>query len=303
MEDRLMDGEMEREKCYPGIIFTSDLEEVLNDEEIDLIVVSAPNRFHYDYARAIIEHGKNGLIEKPLAMSSEEAKELFALAKEKNVLLMANQNRRYDCDFLALKSVIDSGKCGEIVEVESHYDYYRPQIRNFVGYLMGLGVHTIDQMISLFGIPDRKQYDVRSVFYPHQADDYFDIDLFYDNFKVVVKTCYSIKIKYPKYILHGKKGSFILYDVAAHNSDKKAEKKEPYDADFTPVSEDKYGTLTYVDDSGEEHTERVPVYYTDYAKLYDDLYASIKKGKEKPIKDEETIEVLTIIEEALKERK
>ena len=73
MEDRLMDGEMEREKCYPGIIFTSDLEEVLNDEEIDLIVVSAPNRFHYDYARAIIEHGKNGLIEKPLAMSSEEA--------------------------------------------------------------------------------------------------------------------------------------------------------------------------------------------------------------------------------------
>ena len=299
----MLPGEMDREQLYPGIVFTSELDDLLNDEEVDLIVVSAPNRFHYDYAKTIIEHGKNGLIEKPLALSSAEARELFALAREKNVILMANQNRRYDCDFLALKGVIESGKCGDIVEVESHYDYYRPEIRNFVGYMMGLGVHTLDQMISLFGIPERKSYDVRSVFYPHEADDYFDIDLYYDGFKAVVKTCYSVKIKYPKYILHGKKGSFILYDVAAHNSDKKGDRKEPYNADFTPVSEEKYGTLVYVDDNGTEHTEKVPVYYTDYAKLYDDLYSAIKEGKEKPVRDEETIEVLTIIEEALKERR
>ncbi len=301
-EDRATQMEKDRERLYPQIQFTTDFNSVLNDPEIDLIVVNSPNSTHYSYAKQILNSGKNTLIEKPLAMSSKEAEELFALAKEKNLVLMANQNRRYDCDFLSLKAVAESGKVGDIVEVESHYDYFRTKIKNFKGYLFGLGVHTIDQMISLFGIPEHVVYDVRSIYYPHEADDYFDLDLFYDNFKVIVKTCYAVKIKYPKFILHGKKGSYILYDVSSHNSDAK-KGKEPYEADFTPVSPDKYGTLCYVDDEGQEHEEKVPIGYTDYARLYDDLYKCIKEGKEKPVKDKETITVLKIIEKALEERR
>lgn len=301
-EDRENQKEKDREKLYPGILFTTNFSDVLNDPEIDLIVVNTPNETHCSYAKQILNKGKNALIEKPLSMSSKEAEELFALAKEKNLILMANQNRRYDCDFLALKSVLESGKLGDVVEVESHYDYFRTNIRNFKGYLFGLGVHTIDQMISLFGIPERVVYDVRSIYHPHEADDYFDLDLFYGNFKVIVKTCYAVKIKYPKFILHGKKGSYIQYDVAQHNSDSK-KGQEPYEADFTPVSPNKYGVICYVDDSGQEHEEKIPIGYTDYAKLYDDLYKCIKEGQEKPIKDEETITVLKIIEKALEERK
>lgn len=278
-EDRVEQLERDREKRYPSIQFTTDFNMILDDPEIDLVIVNAPNATHYTYAKQILESGKHALIEKPLAMSSQEAKELFAFAKEKNLILMANQNRRYDCDFLALKSVVESGKCGDIVEVESHYDYFRPNIRNFTGYLFGLAVHTIDQMVSLFGIPERVVYDVRSIHHPHEADDYFDLDFFYGDFKVIIKTCYSIKIKYPKFLLHGRKGSYIQYDIMAHNSDKE-KGVEPYDADFTPVSEDKFGTLCYIDDNGEEHQEKVPIYYTDYAKLYDGLYSAIKEGKE-----------------------
>ncbi|MGO5549924.1 Gfo/Idh/MocA family protein [Lachnospiraceae bacterium LCP19S3_B12] len=82
---------------------------------------------------------------------------------------MPNQNRRFDADFLALKSVIDSGKLGELVRLESHYDYFRENgWYDHLGTLYNLGVHTVDQgSVSLavrtgriwtsgaFTIPDR----------------------------------------------------------------------------------------------------------------------------------------------------
>ena len=81
MEDRV--GDEERETWYPDINFTSDIDEVMNDEEVNLIVVNTPDQFHTYYTKMAIEHGKNCLCEKPFAMSVEEAKEVFDLAKEK----------------------------------------------------------------------------------------------------------------------------------------------------------------------------------------------------------------------------
>jgi len=301
-EDRVTQSERDRELLYPSIQFTTNFEDVLENQDIDLVVVCTPNSTHVSYAEMILNYGKHALVEKPLAMNSTDAKYIFDLAKSKNLILMTNQNRRYDGDFLALKSVIQSQKCGEVVEVESHYDYYRKNTKHFIGYLENLGVHTIDQMISLFGIPDRVVYDVRSIHHPHECDDYFDLDLFYGNMKVIVKTCYSIKQKYPKFILHGRSGSFILPDFENHNSDDK-ESKEPYSIPLHKNNEKNMGQLIYVDDNNDQNVcESIEILETDYGKLYDALFDSIINGKEKTIKDEETIAVLEIIEQALKER-
>lgn len=45
-------------------------------------------------------------------------------------MIQCYQNRRYDSDFLTTKKVIESGKLGDLLEVEMHYDYYRPEIPN-----------------------------------------------------------------------------------------------------------------------------------------------------------------------------
>jgi hypothetical protein len=93
----------------------------------------------------------------------------------------------------------------------------------------------------------------------------------------------------------------VQHDVDIHNSEKK--KSEPFSVDFTPVPQEKWGTMTYVNEDGKDVSEKVPMTYTDYAKLYDGLNHAIKNGGEKPVKDEETIAVLEIIEQALKNRK
>lgn len=292
-------GDEERETWYPGITFTSDIDQVMNDHEVNLIVVNTPDAFHVSYTMMALEHGKNVLCEKPFAMTAKEAKEVFDFAKEKGLIVMANQNRRFDADMRTVRKVIESGVLGDIVEVESHYDYYRPSIQNRKGFgiLYGLAVHPIDQIIGQFGSPRKIVYDCRSIDNPGVSDDYYDIDFFYDHgMKAIVKTSYYVKLDYPRFIVHGKKGSFLM-PALGHQSALKP-KPGPIEISFDPLPEDKWGTLSYIDDQGNDVTKKIPTEIGDYGIIYDNLYDVIFNGGEKIVKDEEVIEVLRIIEEA-----
>ena len=300
-EDRI--GDEERETWYPDITFTTDIDQVMNDPEVNLIVVNTPDQFHVSYTMQALDHGKNVLCEKPFAMSAKEASEVFAYAKEKGLIAMANQNRRYDADMRTVRKVIESGVLGEILEVESHYDYYRPSIADHVGFgiLYGLAVHPIDQIIGQFGKPKKVVYDCRSFDHPGESDDYYDIDFFYDRMKAIVKTSYYVKLDNPRFIVHGRKGSFLM-PALGHQSAQKA-KPGPVEISFDPLPEDKWGTLSYIDENGQDITKKVPTEIQDYGLIYDNLYDVIFNGGEKVVKDEEVIEVLRIIEEATKAAK
>ena len=166
----------EYEPFYPEIIFTTDLQQVLADSEVDLVVVNTPDQFHVPYAKQILNAGKHTLVEKPFAPTAAEAREVFALAKEKGLICMPNQNRRFDADFLAVREMVESGKLGDLVRLESHYDYYKTNgWYDHLGTLYNLAVHTIDQVISLLGMPDKTHFDVRSIHHPGVGDDYYDL--------------------------------------------------------------------------------------------------------------------------------
>ena len=287
------------EPFYPELCFTTDLDRVLSDKEIDMVVVAAPDAFHVPYAKQILKAGKHALIEKPFAATAAEAAEVFALAKEKGLVCMPNQNRRFDADFLALKEVLSGGKIGTPVRLEGHYDYYRENgWYDHLGTLYNLGVHTIDQIISLFGMPDRMRYDVRSIHHPGIGDDYFDIDFFYGNFKATVSTQMCVQIEHPRFILHGTKGSFMLPPVL-HNSGKKKVLGR-HVPNRTPAEKDRWGTLVYRNEKGESVTERIPVGFARYERIYDNLVGAVENGDPKIIRDEEVIKVLEILEEATK---
>ena len=287
----------EYEPFYPEITFTVNFDDVLSDPEVDLVVVSAPDRFHMPYAKQILNAGKHALIEKPFAPTAAEAREGFALAKSKGLICMPNQNRRFDADFLALKQVIESGRIGTPVRLESHYDYFRENgWYDHLGTLYNLGVHTVDQVISLFGIPDRTNLDVRSIHHPGVGDDYYDLEFFYGNCKASVNTSMCVLIDYPRFTLHGTKGSFTLPPVIHNSGKKKVVGRHVISTD--PAPEDRWGTLVYVNDAGEKITEKVPVGCAHYERIYDNLIDAIENGAEKCIKDEEVVKVLEILEEA-----
>jgi Predicted dehydrogenases and related proteins len=293
---------------FADINYTSEIDDILNDDELQLVVVCTQIDSHFEYAKLLLEHGKNALIEKPFVATKAEAELLFKLAKEKGLILQCYQNRRYDSDFLTTQKVIESGKLGDILEVEMSFDYFRPEnslnSTSFVpmnSFLYGHGCHTLDQVISYFGAPQKIHYDVRQILGSGRSNDYFDLDLYYEHpLKVSVKSSYFRLIERPSFVVFGKKGSFVKA-----GKDRQEEHLKlfymPGQPGFGEDLPEHYGTLTYVDDNGVFHEEKVPTVTGDYARVYDGLYETIINGKPKTVSDEETILQIEILEQGIKE--
>ena len=293
-------------KKHKHIHYTTDLNEILKDQEIQLIVVTTSHDSHYLFAKLALDHNKHVLVEKPFMMSVEEAEEIFLYAKEKGLVVQCYQNRRYDSDFLTTKKVIESGKLGDLLEVELNYDYYRPEVpetvqvyNNYRSFMYGHGTHTIDQVISYFGKPQHVHYDVRQLLGQGRMNDYFDLDFYYDQLKVSIKSSYFRLKERTSFVVYGKKGSFIK-----HSKDRQEEHLKlfymPDGEGFGVDQPEHYGTLTYIDENGNYHEEKVVSEAGDYGRVYDGMYNTIIHGEEKIIKDEETLLQLAILEEGMK---
>lgn len=115
---------------WPAMPVVSGPERILNDPNIDLVVIPTPNNTHFPLAKAALEAGKHVVVDKPFTVTLSQARELEALAKSGGRLLSVFHNRRWDSDFLTVKALINEGLLGEVGYFESHFDRYRPQVRN-----------------------------------------------------------------------------------------------------------------------------------------------------------------------------
>ena len=293
----------EQAPIYSHIHFTSDLDEVLNDPQVKLVIVCTHADSHFDYARRALEAGKNVLVEKPFTPTLAEAKVLFELARSKGLTVTPYQNRRFDSCFLTAKKAIESGKLGEIVEVESHFDYYRPVAETKPGLpqdgaFYGLGVHTMDQIISLFGRPDHVAYDIRSLRNKANPDDTFEAQLFYGDLKAIVKTSHLVKIDYPKFIVYGTRGSFVKYGIDQQETSLKANIM-PGEPGF--AADDSVGLLEYVNDEGVTVKEEMKPEVGDYGRVYDALFETITHGVPNYVKESDVLTNLEILERAFEQ--
>lgn len=285
-----------------GIHYTENVDDILNDPEIDMVVICTTHHLHYEYAKKVLNAHKHCLVEKPFMETSEQAKEIFALADQFGLYCSAYQNRRYDSDFLTVQKVIESGKLGDLLEIEMHYDYYRPEVPESIdyfdpafSYLYGHGCHTLDQVISYFGKPDDVHYDVRQLLGTGRMNDYFDIDMYYGTLKISVKSSYFRVKERPSFVVYGKKGMFVK-----QTKDRQEEHLKlfhmPTNDDFGLDTPAHFGVLTYYDEQNVYHEEKVPTIKGDYARVYDGIYDCIVHGKEQVIKHEQTLLQIEMLE-------
>lgn len=289
----------------PGVNYTEDLEELLGDPDIQVCVVATTAETHFELTKRVLLAGKNCVCEKPFTLATQEARDLFALAKEQGVMLQCYQNRRFDSDYLTVQKVMQSGKLGDLQEMEICFDYYRPKVPEssvFGGressFLYGHACHTLDQVIALFGKPERVSCDVRQLLGVGRMNDYFDLDLFYGNLKASVKSSYFRVKARPAITVYGRKGMFVK-----EIKDKQEEHLKlfymPGKEGFGMDKPEEYGTLTYYDPDGEYHEEKVITITGDYGRYYDALYDTIMNGAEQLVKPEETITQIEIMERSI----
>jgi predicted dehydrogenase len=104
---------------YPAIACTTSFEDVLRDDSIDAVVIATPVSTHYPLAISALEAGKHAFVEKPLAVSSDQALEMTRVAEANGLVLMPGHTFLYSPPVKAIKDLIDSGELGDIYFISS----------------------------------------------------------------------------------------------------------------------------------------------------------------------------------------
>ena len=100
---------------------TGDWESLLKDPSIDAVHICTPNALHHPMAKVAIEYGKHVLCEKPLTMTSAEAKDLLDRAEVKGIVHATNHNLRYYPVVQHIRQMIAAGELGEVLAVQGTY--------------------------------------------------------------------------------------------------------------------------------------------------------------------------------------
>ena len=204
-----------------GIHTYSSLEELVSDPAVDIVLCATPNDVHKDIVITAMNAGKHVVCEKPVALSVEDFDDMVACAKKNGVFFSVHQNRRWDVDFLAIKSIIASGEIGETVNIESRihgsrgipsdWRCHKPQGG---GMILDWGVHLIDQMLQL--IPDEKVtklYCELTNITTDEVDDGFNLHLTFESGKraTIEVGTYNF-IAMPRFYMQSKNGSALIED-------------------------------------------------------------------------------------------
>lgn len=182
-------------------------------EKTDAVYIASPHQTHFDYAKRALEASKHVLCEKPLAFSVKEAEELFAIAKQNNVILLEGIKTAYAPGFTQLVNIAKSGKIGEIVDVEACFtrltaDNKREMLdEEYGGSFTEFASYTLLPIIKLMGC-DYEDVTFHTVKAENGIDLYTKAHFRYKNGMALSKTGLGVKSE-GQLVIAGTKG-YIL---------------------------------------------------------------------------------------------
>src|SRR5436190_12545551 len=208
-----------------GLRVVERVDDLLADESIDAVLIATPTAMHFDHASLALAAGKHVMIEKPLALNLDQSRKLVNDARARGKVLSVFHNRRWDIDYLTVKSAIESGVFGRLINVESRIGQwascvgpaakeYRPGWRNEAAYggggLYDWGSHFIDQLWQLMlpAKPIRVFAQLRGNVWTNDCDDFARVCIDFDNGAVgLVEINTTTTRPLPRWHIDGTSGS------------------------------------------------------------------------------------------------
>jgi len=195
---------------YPEAKVYDSIETLCADPDVDAIWVSTPNRFHAPHTIYALEHGKHVVVEKPMALSIEEAEAMNEAAVKNNRILTAGHTDSYGFHIRAMRRIINSGRLGKLSSLQAiaFTDWIvRPRSAEEQDPAQGAGVvwrqtpHQVDSMRLLGGGL------VRSVRGTTKAD------VSYRPFSTFYSAYLEFEDGTPAYVFHDGKGYFFTGEL------------------------------------------------------------------------------------------
>jgi predicted dehydrogenase len=186
-----------------GLHAVDSIDGIYRRSDVDAILISTPTAMHFDHASAALSVGKHVMVEKPMTLDYEHSKKLADQARSAGKVLSVFHNRRWDIDYLTVKSAIDSGLFGKLINIESRLGQwsscvgpaakeYRPNWRNERSFggggLFDWGSHFVDQIWQLMlpAKPVRVFAQLRGNVWTTDCDDFARICIDFDNGAVAI---------------------------------------------------------------------------------------------------------------------
>lgn len=140
-----------------------------------VLFIASPAKTHFEYALMGLKAGFDVFVEKPLALSGQEARELLLLAREKERILFPGHSERYHSGFSALKKVFPEYAGGKI----SFIRHNPPSGRGLdVSVAFDLLVHDLEMF---FALAETKNYEIISV--EKKSEDFIEMEILCGNYK------------------------------------------------------------------------------------------------------------------------
>ena len=154
------DSMIEFGKCFNISRQYADMETMLKDGNVDAVVVGTPNYLHFAQTIAALNAGVHVMVEKPMAMNAQEAKQMCEAAEKSGALLMVAHCWRFDPDVLWLKEQLP--RLGKIIRTKGYgvHTNWGPSgwftQKEFAGggALADMGIHALDTARFLLGDPN-----------------------------------------------------------------------------------------------------------------------------------------------------
>ncbi len=128
--------------------FYSDYQDLISNQEVNTVVICSPTNQHAENIIAAAQAGKDVFCEKPMDLSIQTAMRVLQIVERAGVKFMLGFNRRFDPNFMKIKSLIDEGKVGEpqIVKITSRDPAPPPisYIKSSGGMFLDMTIHDFD---------------------------------------------------------------------------------------------------------------------------------------------------------------
>ncbi len=221
------DKALERSKDFAekhGIVAYEKYEDLL-ESDVDLVAICTPSGLHVDFAVSLLEHGKNVLIEKPVAITYEGCEKLLKAAKENNKVCAGVSQFHYADGILKAKEILDSGILGNIflcnLDMKYHRSkqYYANSWRGTFamdggGALMNQGIHGIDLVRFLGGDIEYVNAKVGTFVHDIEVEDTAVARVKFKKGAIgTIQGTTSVYPGYPRRMdFYGDKGSMVLVE-------------------------------------------------------------------------------------------
>ncbi|KHM95309.1 Gfo/Idh/MocA family oxidoreductase, partial [Xanthomonas vesicatoria] len=211
------------------------------------------------------------------------------------------QNRRWDADFLTVRRLIDEGQLGEVVEFHSHFDRYRPQVRDRwresdvpgAGLWYDLGPHLLDQALQLFGMPQAIGADLQRQRSQARSDDYFHVTLHYPRLRAILHAGSLVADNSLRFAVHGTRGSYLKHGLDTQEDQLRAGRRPGtvgWGVDPLP------GTLTRMDEEGRVHIHQPDNQAGDYRQCYAAFRDALAGTGPAPVDGADAVQLIHLLE-------